>query len=74
MGLLAEAGKVKPQYEAGGLEPGKVKPQYEAGGLEPGKVKPQYEAGGLEPGKFKLIEIPWEHEIEPVVSTDLETV
>jgi hypothetical protein len=25
MGLLAEAGKVKPQYEAGGLEPGKFK-------------------------------------------------
>jgi hypothetical protein len=25
MRLLAEAGKVKPQYEAGGLEPGKCK-------------------------------------------------
>jgi hypothetical protein len=25
MWLLAEAGKVKPQYEAGGLEPGKFK-------------------------------------------------
>jgi hypothetical protein len=25
MGLLAEAGEVKPQYEVGGLEPGKFK-------------------------------------------------
>jgi len=25
MGLLAEAGKVKPQYEAVGIEPGKFK-------------------------------------------------
>jgi hypothetical protein len=41
---------------------------------EAGKVKPQYEAGGLEPGKFKFIEIPGEHETEPVVSTGLETV
>jgi hypothetical protein len=36
---------------------------------EAGKVKSQYEAGGQEPGKFKLIEIPWEHDTEPVVST-----
>jgi hypothetical protein len=41
---------------------------------EAGKVKPQYEAGGLEPDKFKFIEIPGEHETEPVVSTGLETV
>ena len=41
---------------------------------EAGKVKSQYEAGGQEPGKFKLIEIPWEHDTEPVVSTGLETV
>jgi hypothetical protein len=41
---------------------------------EAGKVKPQYEAGGLEPCKFKFIEIPGEHETEPVVSTGLETV
>jgi hypothetical protein len=41
---------------------------------EAGKVKRQYEAGGLEPGTFKFIEIPVEHETEPVVSTGLETV
>ena len=41
---------------------------------ESGKVRPQYEAEGLKPGKFKFIEIPGEHETEPMVSTGLETV
>ena len=41
---------------------------------EAGKAKPQYDAGGLESCKFKFIEIPGEHETEPVVSTGLQTV